>query len=331
MARQQYQDDEYDTEGSSGNGFLKGLLWGAAAVGAAAVTNAVIFYRTPPLTTQLPGTTRYWAIPDGDIFYKVAGEGSPLVLIHGIGAGCSSFEWRKVMEPLAENRTVYALDLLGFGKSDKPPIRYTAETYIDLIGDFLREVVGTPADVVASSLSAAFVVEAARRAPERFGKLALVCPTGLQSLASDPGRLGETVRGGMKMPVLGTSLYNALASKASIRYYLTMQVYANTANVSDALVEHYHIAAHQPGSEHVLPSFISGVLNCNITEALTELANPLLVVWGDDAKQPPLAHAAKFLELAPQATLSIIDEAGILPHDEEPEAFLSTVQPFLSA
>jgi hypothetical protein len=91
---------------------LRTLLWTGAAVGAAALANAVIFYKTPPLTSKLSGgEVRYFPTPEGDVFYKKAGDGPPLLLVHGIGAGASSFEWRNVWEPLAEQHTVYALDL----------------------------------------------------------------------------------------------------------------------------------------------------------------------------------------------------------------------------
>ena len=149
-------DDSDDRGGTAAaKTAVKTLLWGAAAVGAAAVANAAIFYKAPPLTSKLSGEVRYFPTPDGDVFYKKAGDGPPLLLVHGIGAGCSSFEFRNIWDRLTQKHTVYALDLLGFGKSDKPPIVYTDGTFINLLGDFARQVMGLgggrgEADVIAS-------------------------------------------------------------------------------------------------------------------------------------------------------------------------------------
>ncbi|MFM7320372.1 MAG: alpha/beta fold hydrolase, partial [Armatimonadota bacterium] len=182
-----------DNESDRGSTAWKRILWTAAAVGAAAVANAVVFYRTPPLASPLRGGDSYFhPTPEGDLHYRKAGDGPPLLLLHGIGAGCSSFEWRHIFDDLATRHTVYALDFLGFGKSDKPRIAYSAEFYQELIADFCREVVGVgdgrgEADVIASSLAAAWTIAVAERDPSLFRRLVLVCPTGFEALATLPG------------------------------------------------------------------------------------------------------------------------------------------------
>jgi pimeloyl-ACP methyl ester carboxylesterase len=324
-------------ETESDNSLLKGILVGAAAVGAAALTNAIVFYRTPPLTSVLPGTTHYWATPDGDIFYKKHGadNASPVILVHGIGAGCSSFEWRKVFATLSETHIVYALDLLGFGKSDKPAIAYTAETYIELITQFAREVVGVgdgqgEADIIASSLSAAYVIAASQRDETLFRRLVLVCPTGLETLAKTPPPAQSALGIPLKAPVLGTSLYNMLASKQSLRYFLTSMVYSDPAHVTEAVVTQYHVSSHQPGAEHAVFAFVSGALNCDVSQTFPQVVDMPLVVWGDKATTPPLVDAARFVELNTNARLVVIENAGILPHEEAPTEFLTEVKPFLA-
>src|SRR5687767_3564887 len=222
-------DTLHGKEKSGASSVLKALLWTGAAVGAAAAANALIFYRTPPLTSKLKGEVRYFQTPDGDVFYKKAGDGPPLILVHGIGAGCSSFEFRNIWDALAEKHTVYALDLLGFGKSDKPALPYTAETFIKLLSDFSKQVVGVgegrgEADVIATSLSAAFVIALSQRDPSLFHRLILVCPTGIQELQKAPAAGAPAVRGVMKAPVVGTSIYNMIASKAAIRRYLAAEI-----------------------------------------------------------------------------------------------------------
>jgi pimeloyl-ACP methyl ester carboxylesterase len=330
------REAERDGGGSAVGGVLKVLLWAGAAVGLTALVNALIFYRTPPLRSPLGGgAVRYWPTPLGDIFYKTAGSGPPLLLVHSIGAGCSSYEFRRVWDELARDHTVYALDLLGFGKSDKPDIAYQSETYIALLAEFAREVMGVgeggaQASVVASSLPAAYLVALARREPSLFHKLVLVCPTGMEELNAPPTPLAGVVRTLLKAPVLGTAVYNFIARRQGIRSFLTRRVYAEPTRADDETVSQFHTAAHQPGGERVLPFFLTGQLNCDIRNDFPALADGPLVVWGREAKQSPVTLAEAFARANPFARVEIVEGARMLPHEERPEEFLRTVRPFLS-
>ena len=335
---QRYDDSRSrDGEGDGGRGagnLLKTLLWTGAGLGVAALANAAIFYRTPPLTSPLKGEVRYFPTPDGDVFYKKAGDGPPLLLVHSIGAGCSSYEFRHIWDRLAERHTVYALDLLGFGKSDKPPLVYTDATFINLLSDFARNVMEVgdgrgEADVIAVSLSAAYVIALSQRDPSLFHRLVLVCPTGIEELASPLNAGSVAGRALLKTPVLGTSLYNGVSSRPFIRYYLSKYIYASPAQVTDEVVDQYYTAAHQPGGEHFFASFASGYLNINIAEQFPHIEDLPLLVWGRDAKITPLAQAEAFLQANSNAKLEVVDDAGALPHEEQPEAFLTAVRPFL--
>jgi len=334
MAAAAHNTEPRDDEHGAGKA-LKALLWTGAALGAAAAANAVIFYKTPPLTSKLSGEVRYFPTPDGDVFYKKAGDGPPLILVHSIGAGCSSYEFRNVWENLVEQHTVYALDLLGFGKSDKPPLAYTDATFINLLDSFAREVVGVgdgkgEADVVAVSLSAAYIIALSQRDPSLFHRLILVCPTGIEELAK-PLNAGSVVcRGAMSAPVLGTSVYNLAASRGFIRYYLRKYIYSDpAAMITDEVVEQYHTAAHQPGGENFFAAFVSGYMNVNVADAFSHVVDLPLLVWGRDAVITPLSQAEAFLKANANAKLEVIEDAGALPHEEQPEAFLAAVRPFL--
>jgi pimeloyl-ACP methyl ester carboxylesterase len=321
---------------SRGSGLLKTLLWTGVAVGATALANAYIFYRTPPLTSALEGgEVRYFPTADGDVFYKKKGDGPPLLLVHSIGAGCSSYEFRHIWGALSEKHTVYALDLLGFGKSDKPAIAYTDAIYINLISDFCKKVIGVgdgrgEADVIATSLSAAYVIALSQRDPSLFHRLVLVCPTGIEELATPINAGSTAIQGALKAPVLGTAFYNGVTSKAYIRSYLEKRVFAHSAKVTPEMVDYYHTAAHQPGGENVLPYFLSGYLNVNVREAFKGVIDLPLLVWGRQAVQTPIGDSEEFIQSNPNAKLEVIEDAGCLPHDEQPEAFLTAARPFLA-
>ena len=104
----------------------------------------------------------------------------PMLMVHGVRVSASNYEFRKNFEFFTQvGYRVYALDLLGFGLSDRPAITYTNEVYVALIRDFVRDVIDQKTHVMASGLSAAFMIVAADRHPELFGSLILIEPIGI--------------------------------------------------------------------------------------------------------------------------------------------------------
>src|ERR1051326_6513263 len=118
------------------------LLSIAGGLGSLALVNRLIAYNAQETFSVLKGERRRYAWTEGEMFYTVKGEGEPLVLLHGIYAGASAFEWRKNVDALSEHFRVSSPDLLGYGLSSHPPLNYTAHTYIQLLIDFVREVAG---------------------------------------------------------------------------------------------------------------------------------------------------------------------------------------------
>src|ERR1700680_229932 len=106
-----------------------GLVVGGV-LGTLTVVNKLTESMAGELDTVLTGEERRYPWKYGDMFYEVKGEreAKPLVLIHGFGPGASSYEWRRNIDTLSEQFRVYALDLLGYGLSDRPAIDYDAET-----------------------------------------------------------------------------------------------------------------------------------------------------------------------------------------------------------
>ncbi len=303
------------------------LLGAAFAIPAA--VNFAIGLRRKELTASLPGDSGQYPWALGDIFYQVRGEGQPLLLVHGIGAGESSYEWRSNFDALSDHFRVYAIDLPGFGKSDRRDINYTADLMVLAITDFLRDIVKAPAYVVASSLSSAFVTKIARARPELIEKLVMVCPTGLEKLQKRPVVWSRVAYGALSLPAIGTSVYNGIASYKYIGAYMRENLYFDPMRVTPALVEHYYQSAHQSGGQYALRSFISGLLNCDITEDYPEIQQPNLIVWGRFARLTPVENAQAFLAAKPEAKLRVFEDSGLLPHDEEAQEFNATVTAFL--
>lgn len=303
------------------NKTVKTLLWTGAGVAAVAAANNAVFGRAKALGNALGGEGRFWPGPYGDIFYTKQGQGRPVVLLHGIYAGASGYEWRKNFDTLSEHFQVYAPDWLGFGLSDKPRIRYTASQYIEQLEQFLRTVVKEPCALVASSLACAYAVQAAADAPEQVTDLTLVCPTGFRHLAKDPDAKTEAIYQATHAPLLGTTVYNGVTSLPSLRWYLMNQTYFDPSYVDDALLDHYSTASHQYGSQNAPPSFFSGLLNHSVAEAFPNLTQPLRLVWGREAQMTPLSDAEAFLAANRRAELTVFDKSGLLPHDEQAQGF----------
>jgi pimeloyl-ACP methyl ester carboxylesterase len=306
----------------------------AAGSGGIAAANRLIELSAGELYSVLGGEEGRYAWEHGDIFYTVRGRGAPLLLVHGIYAGASSFEYRRVFEPLSREFRVYALDLLGFGLSARPPVVYTPQLYIQLIEDFTRQVMGgvdQPVSVIASSLGAAFTIHAAADRPSLFERLVLVEPAGLEALNAPrvtPNR--RAARGLLRAPVVGEGIYNLVASRPSIRSFLRRQTYAKAAAVTDELVDYYYLAAHQPGARFAPASFISGTLDTPVGGVYPELRQPILLIWGKDARLTPLGQARAFREANTGAELRVFD-CGALPQDELPEEFAREVTSWLRA
>ncbi|NTV65341.1 MAG: alpha/beta fold hydrolase, partial [Oscillochloris sp.] len=117
-----------------------------------------------------------------------AGAGQPFLLIHSINAAASAFEMRGPFAQLQADGEVYALDLLGYGNSERAVRPYVAEDYIDQIIAQLERI-GQPTVVVASSLGGAYAVAAATRRPDLVRAMVLACPVGISQLAAPPGAL----------------------------------------------------------------------------------------------------------------------------------------------
>src|SRR5918911_388763 len=188
----------------------KAAITGGAAIGALATFNAVVRRSVAPPASFIGGEEGWFDWHGHRIFYTRRGSGAPLLLVHSIHAAASSFEWRSNVDALAESYTVYTIDLLGFGRSERPNVRYSARLYLHLIDDFARYVIGAPCTLIASSLSAAYAAVLAARDPGRYPALVLICPTGLSRQHEPAGAGDDVTRLIVDAPIVGTALFNAL-------------------------------------------------------------------------------------------------------------------------
>ncbi len=281
------------------------------------------------LPNPLGGERRHFEWRGHSVAYVVRGSGIPVVFVHSIHAAAWNMEWRHNVPTLAGYATCYAIDLLGFGASDRPSVRYTAEVYLELLRDFLMEVVRAPAVLVGSSLGGTYAVAIAAAHPELALAVCAIGPAGASRLTSKGGLPGAIVEAIFRTPVLGTSLFSALVSRISIRFFLR-NIYADRSALTAETVRLFWQSARQRGARFAPAAFVGMKLNCDIRKALPSLSMPLLLVWGEAAAQTPLLEAAVVRQYAPDAEFAVLP-GGDLPHDERAEAFNLMLFRFIEA
>jgi pimeloyl-ACP methyl ester carboxylesterase len=306
----------------------KVALTGGAAIGAAALFNEVAGRGVGPLPNPVGGEEGRWHWRGHQIAWTRRGEGPAVLLVHAIHAAAWSYEWRHAVDRLAAGHTVWTLDLLGFGRSDRPAVRYSAALYVALLDDFAREVVGEPCALVGSSLSGAYTAALAARDARRFPALVVVTPVGVKQLSWPPNPATQAMRALIESPVVGTAAFNALVSKPSMKLFLE-QAYQRPGWVTPELLDAYHATAHQPNARFAPAAFVGMGLNLNVRDALRRLEQPLLITWGEQAKEVPRAELEAWRELRPDAEVAVFDPSGSLPHDERAEDWCERVLQFL--
>lgn len=291
-------------------------LLGLGLIGALVVTVRYMLKTPQPLDSVLPGEARLYKWKHGHIFYALSGSPTlpPLVLLHDLEVGGSSYEMRKIVAALSEHYQVYALDLLGFGLSDRLNIPYAASTYIDLYKDFLRDVVGRPATLLASGYSCNHAVALAVQAPERCERLILLSPI---SLFTPPTQRPWLTRL-LQQPMLSIVLYAFLTTPIVLRRLIARKHMQDNSQVSRDDFAHYFAAAHQLGAQYAPLAALSGALAIDVSVQYAHLTQPSLLLWGIRAQE------SRSQESSLQQT-RLIQNAGVHVHEDQPAEVLSSI------
>ncbi|QLG63449.1 alpha/beta fold hydrolase [Halorarum salinum] len=296
----------------------KATLVGAGVAVAATRTLRERAGELEPALDGRQGTFRWRGM---DVAYTEAGDpdAETIVLLHGMNAAASSGEWRETFPLLAEEYHVVAPDFPGFGRSDRPPLRYSAALYEDFVRDFLKEF--EEPRVVASSLSSAYVAAVADRAD--VADLTLVCPTAV----GGPEPSNGWIRGVVRAPIVGDAVFALLTTRAAIRYFNADHGYWDPAKAGEDWPDYEWRTAHQANARFAPAAFLSGDLNSDLDlgSTLADLDAPVTVVWGREADLPPLSEGRDLAERA-DAELVVFDDTMLLPHVEFPVQFADTVR-----
>jgi pimeloyl-ACP methyl ester carboxylesterase len=263
------------------------------------------------------------------VFYRSAGSGPVLVLVHGITS--TSATWAKVLPYLAERFTVVAPDLLGHGESAKPRGDYSLGAYASGIRDLLIALGHERATFVGHSLGGGVAMQLAYQFPEHCERLVLVSSGGLGReinallrAASLPGSelvLPLLVNG----PVLGAGrAVGVLLGRIGLRVHTDVgEVLRGHASLSDgearAAFLHTLRTIVDPGGQRVDASD-----RLYLAQAL-----PFLLVWGERDPIIPVAHARAAHRLVPGGRLEVFPDAGHFPHLDDPLRFVRLLIDFV--
>jgi pimeloyl-ACP methyl ester carboxylesterase len=279
-------------------------------------------------TQQLPSVNLeklVWTWQGHKIQYTVMGAGKPLVLIHGFGASIG--HWRKNIPVLAEaGYRVFAVDLLGFGGSDKPPLNYCVEIWVELLKDFWTAHIQEPTVFIGNSIGALLGLIVLTEYPEIAAGGVLINSAG--GLSHRPHELNPPLRIVMatfnrfvRSPLTGKFVFNRIRQKHQIRRTL-YQVYRDRTAVTDELVDLLYTPSCDPGAQQVFASILTAPPGPSPAELLPKVERPLLVIWGADDPWTPIT-GAKIYEEACENGKDIkivpIPNAGHCPHDEVPD------------
>jgi pimeloyl-ACP methyl ester carboxylesterase len=280
-------------------------------------------------TSSLKTTkTQQWFWRGYPICYQTQGDSGPaIVLVHGFGA--SSGHWRKNLPELATHCRVYAIDLLGFGGSAKPTpsneISYTFETWGQQIGDFCREVVGTPAFLVGNSIGSIAAMQAAVDYPDMALGVALInCSLRMlherrQQNISWGRRMGTQIMQKMlSVRWFGRWFYRQVAKPNSVRKIL-LQAYKRPEAVTDELVDLIMQPAREPEAADVFLAFTRYSQGPLPEDLLPKLSCPAIVIWGTDDPWEPVDMGRKLAAFDTVERFVPVEGMGHCPQDEAPE------------
>jgi pimeloyl-ACP methyl ester carboxylesterase len=268
-------------------------------------------------------TEHQWKWREYKIQYAIAGTGTPLVLVHGFGASIG--HWRKNIPVLAAaGYQVIAIDLLGFGKSDKPVIDYSLELWQEMLRDFSSAKIERPAVFVGNSIGALLCLMMAADYPELCcGVVLLNAAGGLNHRTGELNPiLGFVMAGFTRLvgsKVAGKFIFDQIRQKSRIRNTL-LQVYRDRAAITDELVEILYQPSCDPTAQQVFAAIITAPPGPSPEELLPRVKCPILVLWGEADPWTPIKGAELYKNhVANPVTFHGIANTGHCPHDERPE------------
>jgi pimeloyl-ACP methyl ester carboxylesterase len=260
----------------------------------------------------------------------------PILLLHGFGASIG--HWQHNLEFLACEHTVYGLDLVGWGGSRKPDVRYDINLWVDQVYDFWQTFIGQPMILVGNSIGSLVALVAAARYPEMATSLVMVSLPDLSAEQELIPRSLQPLVNGIKRVILNPPLLHGLfriVSRPKVAKKWAQIAYANPDRVTDELVDLFLTPAREREAPAAFVKIMQGMTSSNfspnIRKLLPDMAIPMLLLWGSDDRMIPQGTAGILLKLNPLLELIDLAGAGHCAHDELPELVNNTIRTWLDS
>jgi pimeloyl-ACP methyl ester carboxylesterase len=263
----------------------------------------------------------------GRIFVHRAGRSSgsePLVLLHGLMM--SHWIFRPVLAELARDREVIAIDLPGFGESDRPhpdKYRYDAPAFAATLVELFDALGLARADVLGHSLGASAALVLAARHPERVDRLVLVCPA-VYPLPVYPEHQ-------LMLSRLGPFLWNHVMGKRELARSWRGRHVRDPAVISDELLDYVWTRLNRAGGREA--AYAAALALSKLSNSSADpgrVRAPTLLIWPEEDRVVPLAHGKRLAKLIPGARLSVVPACGHDVFIERPDELMRVLAPFLS-
>ncbi len=258
---------------------------------------------------------KYVTVDGYNIRYLESGSSSKkLVLLHGLGGYAE--RWRNIIPYLSEKYHVFVPDLIGYGKSDKPSVDYTVELFVRFTFDFIDALGLRKTNLIGTSLGGQVAVECAATQNPIIEKIVLISPAGVMKKST---------------PALDAYTMAALyPSRETIKTAYQMMV-GDNKNVSEDAIDNFIENMSRPNAKMVFLSTLLGLKNSpDITEKLSAIKVPTLIIWGEEDKLIPMEYAKNFVSSINHSQFIIMNGCGHTPHIEEPKKLTEMVTKFLS-
>jgi pimeloyl-ACP methyl ester carboxylesterase len=311
-------------------GTKKFLLLSTVAVAGMHAYNKYVSVNSTKKNTLPTKDGAYYSWKHGNVFYTKSGSGSPVLLIHDTNSANSSIEWSKITKRLRRNHTVYTIDLLGCGLSDKPSLSYTNYMYVQLITAFIKDVIKEKTDIVASNMSGSFVIMANHLDDSIINRIILINPISMKTLENMPDNISKIKKFVINLPIVGTFLYNLMMSPKTIDHHFRSAYFSRPQLITDYTKEAFYESAHMDNSsgKYLYSSILGNYMNISIRHAVESCKNKIFIVGSKDISNN-LNTIEEYRKLNSQISVTYISNCKLYPQLENPEKTYQIIQAIL--
>jgi pimeloyl-ACP methyl ester carboxylesterase len=251
-------------------------------------------------------------------------KATPLILLHGFGASIG--HWRHNLEALSEHHTVYALDMLGFGGSEKAPTNYSIELWVEQVYEFWQAFIRQPVVLVGNSNGSLVSLAAAAAHPDMVKGIVMMSlpDPSLEQEAIPPilRPLVKTIKNIVASPLVLKPVFYFVRQPSVLRRWASL-AYAHPEAITDELIDILAGPPQDRGSARAFSALFKAAIAINFSPSvkalLPNIKIPMLLIWGQKDRFVPPILASRFAQYNEQLQILNLEDVGHCPHDECPE------------